>query len=273
MKDGEILERAELERYADAITKSIALKRGDIISVRGAPAHRELMIAVAASAYRGGARAVDAVTSDPLVTRARLLHARSTSLGVLTPWTKKRLSELMKPGAAEIYIDGESDPGFLDGVPPKRIQTEYRRAAEQTGAFRRASLDMRVRWTIAGWPTDYWAGQVYPKMPILKAKQKLAQDLMWFCRLTDDDGPGSSGWTAHGKKLNQRARKLTRLGLTRLELRGPGTALELGLAPGTAWLGGREKTRAGTVVSPNIPTEENFTSPDKDAADGTFTCT
>jgi len=273
VREGEILEPEELERYADAITKSIALKRGDIISVRGAPAHRELMVAVAASAYRGGARAVDAVTSDPLVMRARLLHASSTSLGVLTPWTRKRLSELMKPGAAEIYISGESDPGFLDGIPPKRIQTEYTRSAQQTSAFQRASLDMRVRWTIAGWPTDAWAGKVYPEMPSLEAKRKLARELLWFSRLTDDDGPGSSGWFAHGRTLNRRGRKLTTLKLTRLELRGPGTALDVGLAPGTAWLGGSEKTQAGAVISPNIPTEENFTSPDRDAADGTFTCT
>ena len=175
--DGRILEPAELERYADAITKSIALKRGDTIVVRGAPAHREVMVAVAASAYRGGAAAVDAIYSDPLVMRARLEHGKDAALGVLTPWHKLRLRELMKPDAAEIYISGESDPGFLDGIAPRRIQTEYARAGQQTRAFRRASLDMKVRWTIAGWPTDAWASQVYPKLPLLKAKRKLAQEI------------------------------------------------------------------------------------------------
>lgn len=178
MEGGRILEPHELERYADAITKSIALKRGDTIVVRGAPAHRELMVAVAGSAYRGGAGLVDVVYSDPLVMRARLEHGKDGALGRLTPWHKNRLRELMKPDAAEIYISGESDPGFLDGIPPKRIQTEYARAGQQTRAYRRASLDMRVRWTIAGWPTDAWAAQVYPKMPLLKAKRKLARDLL-----------------------------------------------------------------------------------------------
>jgi aminopeptidase len=267
------MEPAELERYADAVTKSIALKRGDTIVVRGAPAHRELMVAVAASAYRGGAHAVDVITSDPLVMRARLVHGRDDALGVLTPWHQRRLRELMQPDAAEIYISGESDPGFLDGIPPKRIRTEYARAGQQTRAFRRASLDMRVRWTIAGWPTDHWAGQVYPKLKPLAAKRKLAQDLLWFCRLTDEDGPGASGWLAHGKALARRAKRLTSLGLTRLELRGPGTALDLGLVPGTAWLGGSEKTKAGSLISANMPSEETFTSPDAAATEGTFTCT
>ena len=273
MDDGGILPSAQLERYADAITKSIALKRGDTIVVRGAPAHRELMVAVAASAYRGGAHAVEAITSDPLVMRARLVHGRTDALGVLTPWHKQRLRELMKPDAAEIYISGESDPGFLDGIPQKRIMTEYARAGAQTTAFRRASLAMRVRWTIAGWPTDHWASEVYPRLPVLKAKRKLAQDLLHFCRLTDEDGPGSTGWIKHCRGIVRRSEKLTRLALTRVELRGPGTKLDLRLVPGTQWLGGLEKTHMGATIAANMPTEETFTSPDATATEGTFTCT
>jgi aminopeptidase len=268
-----ILEAAELERYADAVTKSIALKRGDTIVVRGAPAHREMMVAVATSAYRGGAGLVDVIYSDPLVMRARLANARDSALGVLSPWHKRRLRELVQPHAAEIYISGESDPGFLDGIPPKRIRTEYARAGEQTRAFRRASLDMRVRWTIAAWPTDHWAGQVYPGIPIADAKRKLAQDLLWFCRLSKKDGAGSSGWIEHTKALSQRGKKLTSLALTRVELRGPGTELDVKLVPGTAWLGGIERTQYGALINANIPTEENYTSPDATGTEGTFTCT
>ena len=273
MDNGAILEPAQLERYADAITKSVALKRGDTLVVRGAPAHRELMVAVASSAYRVGAKAVDVVYSDPLVMRARLLHGRNDALGVFTPWHKVRLREMMKPTSAEIYVSGESEPGFLDGIPQKRIQTEYARAGQQTKAFRRASLAMRVRWTIAGWPTDHWAGQVYPGMPALKAKRKLAQDLLAFCRLTESDGPGSTGWIKHCRAIERRSQKLSRLGLTRLELRGPGTALDVRLVPGTVWLGGLEKTHTGATVAANMPTEETFTSPDARATEGTFTCT
>jgi aminopeptidase len=273
VEQGQILKAAELERYADAVTKSIALKRGDTIVVRGAPAHREMMLAVAASAYRGGAGLVDVIYSDPLLMRARLEHGRNDALGVLSPWHKRRLKELVQPHAAEIYISGESDPGFLDGIPPKRIQTEYARSGEQTRAFRRASLDMRVRWTIAAWPTDHWAGQVYPELSTADAKRKLAQDLLWFCRLSDKDGAGASGWMEHTKKLSQRGKTLTRLAMTRVELRGPGTELDVRLVPGTAWLGGIERTQYGALINANIPTEENYTSPDAGATEGTFACT
>ena len=44
---------------------------GDTLVVTGEPEHRELLAAVAVSAYKAGATYVDVVTSDPLVTRAR----------------------------------------------------------------------------------------------------------------------------------------------------------------------------------------------------------
>jgi len=138
---------------------------------------------------------------------------------------------------------------------------------------RRAQLNLRSRWIIAAWPTDHWAGQVYPKLKPLTAKRRLAGDLLRFSRLTDDDGEGTSGWTAHLRTLGRRSARLTKLGLRRLELRGPGTELDLGLVADTRWLGGPEKLVDGRLLAPNMPTEETFTSPDPRATNGTFRCT
>jgi aminopeptidase len=66
---------------------------------------------------------------------------------------------------------------------------------------------------------------------------------------------------------------LTKLGLTRLELRGPGTELDVGFVEGTRWLGGFETLADGRTLASNMPTEEVFTSPDPRQTTGTFTCT
>jgi aminopeptidase len=270
---GDVLEPAELERYADAMVTSVALKRGDTLIVRGAPAHREVMVAVAAAAYRAGAHLVDVITTDPLVMRARLEHGRDDALGAVPTWTVRRLRDLLRPDHAEVSVVGESDPGFLDGIAPARIRTDYARAATRTGFYRRASLDMRVRWLVAAWPTDFWAGRVYPQTSVLDAKRRLAREILWFARLTAEDGTGVSGWLAHQREVARRARSLSRLSLERVDLRGPGTELALRLVPGTRWLGGMERTRSGVLVTSNMPSEETFTSPDAAATDGTFACT
>jgi aminopeptidase len=132
---------------------------------------------------------------------------------------------------------------------------------------------MSARWTIAGWPTDHWAKQVYPELSTDKGKKRMARDFLHFCRLTDADGAGSKGWLDHVKLIARRSAKLTKLGLVGLELRGPGTALDVRLASGTRWLGGQETNKHGAKIAPNMPTEETFTSPHADGTNGTFTCT
>src|SRR5439155_1325338 len=53
-----------------------------------------------------------------------------------------------------------------------------------------------------------------------------------------------SGWTKHLRTLSRRSGRLTKLGLSRLELRGPGTELDVGLVEGTRVIndGGEEGT-------------------------------
>ncbi len=269
-----LLPPASLARYADAIVKaSLAVDEGDTLVVVGEPEHRELLAAVAVSAYKAGAKYVDVVTADPLVTRARLLHGSDDALGALAPWTRRRFREASGPRGAMSYISGAGEAGYLDGVTPERIATDYQRATKQLAFVRKAQLNMEARWSIAGWPAEHWASQVYPNVDVGRAKRKLAKDLLNFCRLTDADGAGTSGWTKHLKSIRRRGEKLTKLGLTGLELRGPGTTLDVGLSPGTRWLGGPETMKDGRVIAPNMPTEEVFTSPEARATSGTFRCT
>jgi aminopeptidase len=269
-----LLPPESLARYADAIVRaSLGIGKGDTLVVQGEPEHRELFVAVAESAYRAGAQFVDVVTTDPLVMRSRLLYGSNEAIGALSPWARRRFRELAGPHGALAAIAGEGEAGYLDGIPPKRIATDFTRLAKQTAFLRRAQLNMRARWTIAGWPTDHWAGQVYPELSTLVAKRRLAKDLIRFCRLADEDGKGTSGWVKHLRTISRRSARLSKLGLSRLELRGPGTELDVGFVDGTVWLGGPEKLVDGRMLAPNMPTEETFTSPDPRLTNGTFRCT
>jgi aminopeptidase len=269
-----LLPPESLARYADAIVRaSVGIGKGDTLVVQGEPEHRELLVAIAESAYRAGALHVDAITADPLVMRARLKHGSDDALGALSPWALRRFRETAGPHGALAHIAGEGETGYLDGIPPARIATDYSRRAKRLGFLRRAQLDMRSRWIIAGWPTDHWAAQVYPDLEPLAGKRRLAEDLVRFCRLTDDDGKGTSGWTKHLRTLTRRSARLTKLGLSRLELRGPGTELDIAFVEGTRWLGGFETLVDGRKLASNMPTEEVFTSPDPRQTTGTFQCT
>jgi aminopeptidase len=274
MESEGLLEPAQLRRYADAVVKaSLGIKKGDSLVVSGELPHRELVLAVVEAGYRAGAVVCEADYTDPYTYRARLEHGSAEARGAVSPWRMKEYRELVKPTGARAVINGPADTGYLDGIPPKRIAESHARVAEQLKWYHRASLEMRARWTIAAWPTDYWASQVYPDLPALEGKRRLAQDFLWFCRLSDEDGAGSTAWLAHVRAIARRSAKLTKQELVALELRGPGTELDVKLAPGTRWLGGQEETTHGAKLAPNMPTEETFTSPHADGTNGTFTCT
>jgi aminopeptidase len=274
VKDDVILAPAERSRYADAVVRaSLGLKRGETLAVYGQIAHRELLLAIVESAYRLGAEIVDLNYVDPFATRARLEHGSSAALGVVPPWSIRLMRELMKPESARAVVVGTAEPNYLEGIPPKRIARDQARYVAQIGFFHRANLDMRARWTGVPWPTDYWAGLVYPDLSPTTGKRRLAKDFLSFCRLTDKDGEGSSGWLAHVRTLARRSARLTKLGLRALELRGPGTELDVRLAPGSCWLGGTDAMPNGVKIAPNMPTEESYTSPHANGTNGTFTCT
>jgi aminopeptidase len=268
-----VLEPEQLARYADAIVRAcLGLNEGDTLVVYGAPAHRELAVAVVEAGYRAGARLVEAVYAEPHAQAARIRHAADDALGPVPDWSMRRGLALRHQDAASVRLMGESDPGVFDGLPPERVAADHARAAEKAAPLRRAAQAGRNRWVGAAWPTPAWAMQVFPDLDALEAQRRLGADLMHFCRLGPDDPPGFEGWTRHTDRLVARARALTDLGLRRLELRTAETSLDLRLVPGTRWLGGPRENAWGQITSPNFPTEESFTTPDPAGTEGTFRC-
>ena len=73
--------------------------------------------------------------------------------------------------------------------------------------------------------------------------------------------------------MHKRAAFLNEKRYAALRYRGPGTDFRLGLSDGHLWLGGGTTAGNGNYCIPNMPTEEVFTTPHKDRADGTVTAT
>jgi aminopeptidase len=271
--EGGVLAAERLARYADAVVRScLKLDAGGVLFIQGQPAHRELMVALAEAAYRAGAAEANVEYLDNLISAARIRLAADEHLGPLPDWAAKRLRTQLEPRSASVTIIGEGDPGAFDKLPSARIVDDSQRRMGKMQWWLRAIKAGRYRWTGCAWPTPYWAGQVYPELDPVEAQRQLAEDLLWFCRLGPDDPPGAEGWEAHVEAIARRGQILTELRLERLELRGPGTHLDVRLPEDARWLGGQEANAYGRLVSPNFPTEENFTSPTPGATTGTFRC-
>jgi len=214
---------------------------------------------------------VDVAYQDRRIQAARIREGSDDALGVVAPWHRARLRRALDETTAIVRIVGDEEPGVLAGLDPARVSQDFQSRARQLSWFSRAIVGNRIRWTIVAWPTPAWAESVYPDLPIDAAVLRLGQDVLDFARLGEGDPDGA--WAAHCAMLQARARSLSDRRFARLEFRGPGTELDVALFDDTVWLGGGDDTVTGRPISPNVPTEEVFTSPNPARTAGTFRCT
>ena len=268
-----LLPAEDLARYADAVVKvGLSIGKDDHLIVTCQPAHQELAVAIVAAGYRAKARSVEIDLVDPLVRAAYLENAPDASVGYVTPWRAARVRASIKPNTATLLIAGESMPGALNGIPGARLAADATRTLDRFPDVRRGGRLGKRRWSIVAWSVPAWAEHVYPEAKPEAAQRKLARDLLDFCRVGPKDPAGTTGLRDHLESLRQRALRLTRLKLEKLELRGPGTDLTVTLHPEGLWAGGGGKNFYGKRTAPNLPTEECFTSPEASATEGTFRC-
>jgi aminopeptidase len=258
-----------LRRYAKLIVGLGAnVKEGQIVEIRAELAHAELARATAAAAYRRGARFVDVWYLDSLVRRARLELAGEDTIGFVPSWDRERVLQLGEQRCARIAISPLAAPGMFDDLDPHRVaRDQYPLLPE----YLRVINDGTTNWTGVMGPTPGWAAIVHPDLEPDQALERLWQQLLHICRLDEPDPVAA--WQERLGALAGAAQRLNDRRFDAVRFEGPGTDLTVGLLPGSIWESGTTETVDGIRHLPNIPTEEVFTAPDPQRADGVVTST
>jgi aminopeptidase len=261
------MDGATLDRFADLVVGFGAnLREGQIASVGCEPGKEYMTRAIAASAYRHGARFVDVRWFDPWVKRARIEHAADDTLDYVPPWLGEYVLALGESRAARIGLSGPSAPGLLADLDPVRAGRDRLPQVKESG---QVVNDRTTNWTIAPCPTPAWAALVHPGLPPEEALERLERDVLHVLRLDEDDP--IAAWRARADTLVAVAGRLTERRFDALHLVGPGTDLRVGLLSSSRWLAARFETVDGIVHMPNLPTEEVFTTPDPARVEGHVT--
>jgi aminopeptidase len=247
-----------------AVSVGANVQPDQIVGVSADLSQHAMVREVAVAAYRRGARFVDVSYFDPYVKRARIDHAREETLDFVPTWLGHRTLELGRQRAANIALAGPSPQDALEGADPMR-------AGRDQLPFVKESMtvvnDRTVNWTIIPCPTDEWATLVYPELDPADALETLWRDVAVICRL--DHPRPADAWEARMAELTSLAGRLTDATLDAVHFEGVGTDLTIGLLPTSSWeAGGPTETVDGISHLPNLPSEEVFTTPDPERADG-----
>ncbi|HSD79609.1 MAG TPA: aminopeptidase [Solirubrobacteraceae bacterium] len=260
---------ATLERFADLVVGFAAnVQRGQIVAVGAELGKEHLARALAASAYRHGARFVDVAYFDMHVKRARIRHAAEETLDFVPSWYGERVLEIGRQRCARIGLTGPAAPGLLDDLDPQRAGRDHLPALKETGAV---VNERTTNWTAVPCPTPAWARLVHPQLGEEEALDTLARQVLHVCRMDEDDP--IAAWSERIEQLVGVAARVSERRFDALHFEGPGTDLTVGLLPTSRFIAARFETVDGIVHMPNLPTEEIFTAPDPRRCEGVVRAT
>ncbi|HEY0785076.1 MAG TPA: aminopeptidase [Acidobacteriaceae bacterium] len=221
-------------------------------------------------AYRAGAVLVTTMFVDDHATLARYRYARDPSFDRAANWLHEGIADAYRTGAARLGITG-GDPALLAEQDPKKVSRANLAASKASRPAMELITRHEINWSILAAATPAWARVVFPGQP-----EAVAVDRLWdaiFAASRIDSPDPVAAWKEHSASLQQRAAWLNAKRYHALHYRGPGTDLTIGLSDGHLWLGGGTVAGNGIACLPNIPTEEVFTTPHRDRADGIVTST
>jgi aminopeptidase len=221
-------------------------------------------------AYRAGASLVTTLYTDDETALMRYRFAPDESFDKAAGWLYDGMGAAFRSGAARLAITGAS-PLLLSNEDPDKVG----RANRAVSKAYRPALELitrhEINWTIVASATPPWAKVMFPDDDAGVALAKLWEAIFATSRVDRDDPVAA--WKEHDAGLLRRAAMMNAKRYAALQYRGPGTDFRLGLADDHLWMGGGTTAGNGIYCIPNMPTEEIFTTPHKDRADGTVTAT
>ncbi len=261
----------KLQNYAAlAVNAGVGLQAGQRLIVRAPVEGAPLVRLIAAGAYQAGARLVDVLWSDDELTLARFQYAPRNSFEEYPAWRTEMLTQAAERGDAVLAVFA-TDPDLLKDQDPALVALTQRVNDRHMLPFRRQAMANLVNWSIISLPIPAWAAKIFPDDPPEDRISKLWETIFRICRADQPDPVAA--WQSHIQMLTARKEYLNAKQYAALKYTGPGTDFRLDLPAGHIWHSGASQTNSGIPFIANIPTEEVFTMPHKDKADGVITST
>lgn len=259
------MKKTTLRNYAKLIaTMGINVKKGQEVIITAELEQPEFVYMVTEECYKAGAGKVTVDFGYQPLTKLSVKYQSIKTLSNVEEWQKEKLQYQVETLPARIYLISE-DPDGLKGINQEKYSKAMGARMRVIKPFR-DKMDNRYQWCIAAVPGVAWAKKLFPKLSKKQAVEKLWESILIASRAMEDP---IAAWKQHNEDLAKRCEYLNNLGIERLEYKSSnGTDFSVGLMENSKFAGGGEYTLSGAYYNPNIPSEEVFTSPDKNTAEG-----
>lgn len=260
------MKKTVLREYAKLITRmGVNVQKGQEVLIAADLDQPEFVKILVEECYRAGASKVSVEWQYQPLTKLHVRYQKENTLSKVEDWEIEKMKHSVKTLPARIYLESE-DPDGLKGVNQKKLTkcSGIRRMAFKPY---RDEMENKYQWCIAAVPGKAWAKKIFPNERTSVAVEKLWEMILYTSRA---EGDGIKNWQEHNADLEKKYTYLNSLGIAELHYKSAnGTDLTVGLMEKSRFLGGKEILPSTDIgFNANIPSEEIFTSPDKNRADG-----
>ena len=254
-----------LKKYASVILKTcLKVKKDQPLFISANYERRDFVRILANVAYEIGVKDIYFDLTDVYLKHDALKNLELEDLKKLSFWNKEKWNEYAKKEAAFVMLASET-PGLMKDIDPKKLSELTIYAYETRKEFDDLRDKAMVPWCIAAVPTESWAKELFPKSntPV----EDLWNKIFEICNINEENP--EEIWNKKIDILSQRCKKLNEYNFKSLKYQNElGTDFEIELPDNHLWESGKSILVNGEEVLVNFPTEEVFTSPTYDSANG-----
>ena len=254
-----------LKKYASVILNTCLKVEKDQPLLISANYERIDFVRILANiAYEIGVKDIYFDLTDVHLKHDALKNLSLEELKKLQFWNKQIWSEYAKKGAAFVMLASEN-PGLMKDIDSKVLGDLTIYAYETRKEFDDLRDKAIVPWCIAAVPTKSWAEQLFPESE--NAVEELWKKIFEICNINEHDPENI--WNKKIDILSKRCQKLNEYNFKTLKYKNNlGTNFTIDLPEKHIWSSGKSKLVNGKEVLVNFPTEEVFTSPHCNTANG-----
>lgn len=179
-------------------------------------------------------------------------------------WNKSIYDEYAKKNAAFLMLTSDN-PDIMNDIDTNKIAFSSKISRTSRPLYKKRQSTNDVAWCIASVSTLGWAKKVFNNDP--DCVNKLWDKIFDICMINEENP--IEAWNEKVEISNKRCKTLNDLNIKTLHYTNSlGTDLYVGLSNNTIWYGANEHMPDGTQIICNMPTEEIFTTPNRNMTNG-----
>jgi len=257
----------KLKKYANLLVRAGGnVQKGQLVIIGASVEDVAFARMVQDAAYDAGASEVNIDWIDDISTRTKFLRGADEIFDSFPAWRVDKFKYQDDKGAVYLRIFS-SDPDYLAGVDSDRIMRFTKATNTAIKTHSELMMSSALRWSVLAVPSPAWAKKVFPDLAEDKAIEKLWERILKGARADGEDP--IADWNTHHKNFAKRVNYLNSQNFKALRFTtGIGSDFTVGLVKNHVWEGGGDTDKNGIPFFPNLPTEEIFTMPDRNKAEG-----